>query len=161
MGRRRIHASHEISYARRAPDARERRVNWYSESANNLTWSCRHPALLPLKADHVLEESFACLLVNPAHVKQVPAARTRRRRLGAAGSGYALGQTPGSAPGAGGRFRPHHAFLASQLLAHLDYIDETIATVSEPIEAVIAPFAEELARLDTNPRSRAADAWRA
>jgi hypothetical protein len=43
----------------------------------------------------------------------------------------------------------HHAFLASQLLAHLDYIDETIATVSERIEAVIAPFAEELARLDT------------
>jgi transposase len=48
-----------------------------------------------------------------------------------------------------GRFRPHHAFLVSQLLAHLDYIDETIATVSERIEEVIAPFAEELARLDT------------
>ena len=37
----------------------------------------------------------------------------------------------------------------SQLLAHLDYIDETIATLSERIEEVIAPFAEELARLDT------------
>jgi transposase len=48
-----------------------------------------------------------------------------------------------------GRFRPHHAFLVSQLLAHLDYIDETIATLSERIEEVIAPFAEELARLDT------------
>src|SRR5262249_17539727 len=47
-----------------------------------------------------------------------------------------------------GRFRPHHAFLVSQLLAHLDYIDETIATLSERIEEVIAPFAEELARLD-------------
>lgn len=48
-----------------------------------------------------------------------------------------------------GRFRPHHAFLVSQLLAHLDYIDETIATLSERIEEVIAPFAEQLARLDT------------
>jgi hypothetical protein len=136
-------------------------VNWYSESANNLTWELSAPRIVAVEADHVVEESFACLLVNPAHVKQVPAARTRRRRLGAARSGYALGQTPGSAPSAGGRFRPHHAFLASQLLGHLDYIDETIATVSERIEAVIAPFAEELARLDTNPRSRAADAWRA
>src|SRR4029453_3606460 len=25
-----------------------------------------------------------------------------------------------------GRFRPHHAFLVSQILAHLDYIDEAI-----------------------------------
>ena len=48
-----------------------------------------------------------------------------------------------------GRFRPHHAFLVSQLLAHLDYVDETIATLSQRIEEVIAPFADELARLDT------------
>jgi transposase len=48
-----------------------------------------------------------------------------------------------------GRFRPHHAFLVSQLLAHLDYLDETITTLSERIEEVISPFADELARLDT------------
>jgi transposase len=48
-----------------------------------------------------------------------------------------------------GRFRPHHAFLASQLLAHLDYVDEAIAGLSQRIEEVIAPFADELARLDT------------
>src|SRR3989449_10395681 len=48
-----------------------------------------------------------------------------------------------------GRFRPHHAFLVSQLLAHLDYVDETITTLSERIEEVISPFADELARLDT------------
>src|SRR5262249_43771833 len=29
-----------------------------------------------------------------------------------------------------GCFRPHHAFLVGQLLAHLDYLDEAIATVS-------------------------------
>src|SRR5438445_11307109 len=48
-----------------------------------------------------------------------------------------------------GRFRPHHAFLVSQLLAHLDYVDETITILSERIEEVISPFADELARLDT------------
>jgi transposase len=48
-----------------------------------------------------------------------------------------------------GRFRPHHAFLVSQLLAHLDYLDETITTLSERIEEVIVPFADELAQLDT------------
>lgn len=48
-----------------------------------------------------------------------------------------------------GRFRPHHAFLASQLLAHLDYLDEAITTVSTEIEARLGPFASPLARLDT------------
>jgi transposase len=48
-----------------------------------------------------------------------------------------------------GRFRAHHAFLVSQLLAHLDYLDEAIMTLSEQIEEVIVPFADELARLDT------------
>src|SRR5438445_10396301 len=48
-----------------------------------------------------------------------------------------------------GRFRPHHAFPVSQLLAHLDYVDETITTLSERIGEAISPFAVELARLDT------------
>jgi len=48
-----------------------------------------------------------------------------------------------------GRFRAHHAFLVSQLLAHLDYLEEAIQTLSARIEEVIAPFAAEVARLDT------------
>jgi transposase len=48
-----------------------------------------------------------------------------------------------------GRFRTHHAFLVTQLLAHLAYLDELIETVSAQIDVVIAPFAEEVARLDT------------
>jgi transposase len=48
-----------------------------------------------------------------------------------------------------GRFRAHHAFLVSQLLAHLDYLDEAVDTVSAQIDTAIAPFHEELARLDT------------
>src|SRR5262249_30028274 len=50
-----------------------------------------------------------------------------------------------------GQFRPHHAFLVTQLLAHLDHLDELIAAVSEQIDAVVAPVAEELARLDAIP----------
>jgi transposase len=48
-----------------------------------------------------------------------------------------------------GRFRPHHAFLVSQLLAHVDYLDEAITTVSAEVEARLVPFAAHLAQLDT------------
>jgi len=50
-----------------------------------------------------------------------------------------------------GRFRAHHAFLVSQLLAHLDYLDEAIDTVGGQIDVVMAPCTDELARLDTIP----------
>jgi transposase len=50
-----------------------------------------------------------------------------------------------------GRFRPHHAFLVSQLLAHLDYLDESIATVSEEVAGRLAPYAAQLSQLDTIP----------
>jgi transposase len=50
-----------------------------------------------------------------------------------------------------GRFRPHHAFLVSQLLAHIDYLEEAISTVSEEVEARLAPFTQHLTRLDTIP----------
>jgi len=50
-----------------------------------------------------------------------------------------------------GRFRPHHTFLLSQILGHLDYLDEAIVALSAQVEAVIAPFAETIHRLDTIP----------
>jgi transposase len=50
-----------------------------------------------------------------------------------------------------GRFRTHHAFLVGQLLAHLDYQDEAINTLSERIEEMLTPFGEVLERLDTIP----------
>jgi transposase len=49
------------------------------------------------------------------------------------------------------RFRPHHAFVLGQLLAHLDYLEEAITTLSTEIERVMAPFAEPWRRLDTIP----------
>ena len=184
---------------------------------------------------YVLEEAFTCLLVNAAHIKQVPGRKTDvldcildRATAGAraaAGQLRATGADPGAPrpdpapqgahPGAAarrqpaaqaaarrrpqagvgrhrhprrigpgdarrprrghhvklgarrsraraaseklpalrqalaGRFRPHHAFLVGQLLAHVDYLDEAITTVSEEIEARLAPFEAHLTRLDT------------
>src|SRR5262245_32812937 len=48
-----------------------------------------------------------------------------------------------------GRFRAHHAFVVGQILAHLDYLDEAVAALSERIESLLAPFAETLDLLDT------------
>ena len=50
-----------------------------------------------------------------------------------------------------GRFRPHHAFLASQLLAHVDYLDEAITVVSEELQRRLAPFAAQVTKLDAIP----------
>ena len=48
-----------------------------------------------------------------------------------------------------GRFRPHHAFLVSQLLAHIDYLDESIATVSGEVDGVVAAFTAQVAQMCT------------
>src|SRR5215208_7443442 len=49
-----------------------------------------------------------------------------------------------------GRFRTdQHGLLVAQILAHIDDLDETIAVLSARIQQVIAPFAEQVALLDT------------
>ena len=50
-----------------------------------------------------------------------------------------------------GRFRPHHAFLVGQLLAHLEYLDEAVAAVSAEVDTLLGPFASPLEQLDTIP----------
>jgi transposase len=50
-----------------------------------------------------------------------------------------------------GRFREHHAFLVGQSLAHLDYLEESIAQISRRLEEQLRPFAETLERLITIP----------
>jgi transposase len=50
-----------------------------------------------------------------------------------------------------GHFRVHHAFLVSQVLAHLDYLEEAIDAVSGHIEGLIAPLADAVERLSTIP----------
>jgi len=55
-----------------------------------------------------------------------------------------------------GRFSSHHALLASRLLAHIDYLDETIAELSAEIEERLRPFEREVELLLHDPGGRAA-----
>ena len=48
-------------------------------------------------------------------------------------------------------FRPHHAFLVGQILTKIDFLEETIATLTEEIDRQLAPFEATLARLDAIP----------
>jgi transposase len=50
-----------------------------------------------------------------------------------------------------GRFRAHQAFLVTQVLAHIDYVNDAIGLVSQEIETHLAPFAAIVARLDEIP----------
>src|SRR5712692_4650269 len=51
-----------------------------------------------------------------------------------------------------GSFRSeHHGLLAAQILAHVDYLDETITTLSERIEQLLAPFSRQRELLETIP----------
>ena len=50
-----------------------------------------------------------------------------------------------------GRFTGHHALLVGQMLAQIDFLDETIATLSERVEELTHPFSRELELLDTIP----------
>jgi transposase len=50
-----------------------------------------------------------------------------------------------------GHFSSHHAFMVGRILAHIDYLDESIADLSSQIERVIAPFSEQVELLDTIP----------
>jgi hypothetical protein len=50
-----------------------------------------------------------------------------------------------------GNFSSHHAFMVGRILAHVDYLDESIAESSAEIERVIVPFSEEVALLSTIP----------
>src|SRR5215203_4543445 len=50
-----------------------------------------------------------------------------------------------------GCFSSHHALMVGKILAHVDYLDESIDDLSVEIERVIAPFSEQVELLDTIP----------
>ncbi|PYV42147.1 MAG: IS110 family transposase [Acidobacteria bacterium] len=50
-----------------------------------------------------------------------------------------------------GRFGPHHRFLISEHLSHIDFLDESIERLSQEIAERLRPFEEELQLLDTIP----------
>lgn len=50
-----------------------------------------------------------------------------------------------------GRFRPVHAFLLEQILAKIDFLDETLGRITEELDRRLGPFAPVLTHLDTIP----------
>jgi len=48
-----------------------------------------------------------------------------------------------------GTFKPHHALIVSHILAYLDYLDETIAALSEEIDGRLSPLAKKAENLCT------------
>ena len=50
-----------------------------------------------------------------------------------------------------GRFRAHHAFLLQQILAKIDFLDETLEQLTAEIDRRVAPFEPTLTALDTIP----------
>jgi transposase len=50
-----------------------------------------------------------------------------------------------------GRFRRHHAFLVEQILAKIDFLDETLDRITTELDERLTPFAPMLANLDTIP----------
>jgi transposase len=80
--------------------------------------------------------------------------------LAALAKGRLLAKLPALREALAGRFRTeHHGLLVAQILAHIDFLDETVAVGSARIEQVIAPLDAKVALLDTIPGvdRRAAD----
>lgn len=50
-----------------------------------------------------------------------------------------------------GAFRPHHAFLVTEILGKVDFLDETIERLTTEIDRQVAPFEPVLRRLTTIP----------
>ena len=52
-------------------------------------------------------------------------------------------------------WRPQHSFVARRIIAHIDFLDTTIAELSGEIAERVVPFAELIERLDRSPASTA------
>jgi transposase len=50
-----------------------------------------------------------------------------------------------------GRFRPHHAFLVTQILGKIDFLDETIGRLTAEVDRQVTPFEPVVGRLMTIP----------
>ncbi len=50
-----------------------------------------------------------------------------------------------------GRVHPHHQVLLTHLLAHIDFLEQMMATLQQEIDALLAPFAEAVTLLQTIP----------
>lgn len=96
-------------------------------------------------ASDILGKSGRDMLVALAGGEQDPAvlAELARGRLRA--------KLPQLREALAGRLRPVHGVLLTQLLGHIDYLDEAIARLHDEIDTALAPFAEAVDLLQTIP----------
>ena len=57
-----------------------------------------------------------------------------------------------------GNFKSHHALIVSHILAHLDYLDETISTLTEEVEQRLSLSRTRLRTCARSPASPSASA---
>ena len=69
--------------------------------------------------------------------------------LAALAKGKLRAKLPALKQALAGNFRPHHALIVSHILAHLEYLDEIIGTLTEQVERRLAPFAHKAENLRT------------
>lgn len=86
-----------------------------------------------------------------AMLEALVAGTTNPEVLAELARGRLRAKLPGLRQALAGRFRGHHAFLVSQLLTHLDYMEEAIDALSARLGEVLGPFVTTLQRLDTIP----------
>lgn len=77
-------------------------------------------------------------VVDPTHLAELAKGRLRKKKQDLQGA-------------LEGRFRPHHTRLLTHILAHIEFLDESIAACEAQIAEMCRPFAEVIALLDTIP----------
>ncbi|GAC1530435.1 MAG: IS110 family transposase [Chloroflexota bacterium] len=71
--------------------------------------------------------------------------------LAALARGTLRGKIPDLKRAVVGRVHPHHAMLITRILAHLDFLEESIAEVQSTVDEALSPLAEAVTLLDTIP----------
>jgi hypothetical protein len=109
----------------------------------NNTSACRQPVRLRSNAAQLLRR---CLEFPPVALGPTQAGElTDRRREGSSETrrtcqGQAATEDPGLLEALTGHFGPHHTVACRRLLAHLDFLDDTIGALTEQINARTAAF---------------------
>jgi transposase len=65
--------------------------------------------------------------------------------------GSLRGKLPALRQALDGRLQPHHQVLISQILAHIDFLEESLAKLQEEIETRLVPFEEAVSLIESLP----------
>ena len=104
-------------------------------------------------ASNILGVSGRAMLDALVEGKQDPTAMAELAR------GSLRGKIPLLRKALEGRFTAHHGLMVTHMLGHIDYLEETIAALSEEVDRKLEPFRRQYALLKTIPgfQDRTAD----